>query len=452
MAVGSPHPSEDHDHKEEPDEPGELTDNDALNDAPLTDDGDDPPEAPTPRDDGAIGSDDPDALQQKLAEEREAEQEGLARAALDAAPAAENHLGLVMAVSERTSDLPWILAIENRSPKPVRLTALPELLRAEITPPSPPPSDGETTPPASSVATKAPEPKVCGAKSLPSSISQADTVELLPGQLLYQAFDPRDLCEGEDDLREGAVVEISYGFPLQTKKLWRGGKLTTVEVEQTAPFVAERKPEDEEVFVPLKFLKAEPIRLDQTYPLSSVNALPQEGDELTEDESEKEDEAEHKAPPPPPLELKVFPLGTSSRPEEGVVTVQLRNTSGKSMTVFVRRELFSYQVSGPLGTATCEMHPAERAPDAAAFSTLAPGGTISLSTRLAEACPPGTWALPGTYSVSVLFQTTADGAEHDIDAFMGSAVTKSAARLIVPGKNGKSERRMKIGRRQRNAD
>jgi hypothetical protein len=427
----------------------ELADDEALTDEAPTND-DDPPESPASAQADGQGSEvDPYELERKLEEEREAEQAALARAALHAAPSAENHFGLVMAVSERTSDLPWILAIENRSTKPVRLAALPALLRAEVTPPPPPPTEGDVTPAPSSspVTAKAPEPKLCGAKSLPSSVSPAESVELLPGQLLFHAFDPRDLCEGEDALREGAVVEMSYGFPLQTKKLWRGGKLTTVEIAQTAPFVAERPPEGEEVFVPLKFLKAEPIRLDQTYPLSSVSALPQEEEDATT-ETDTEDEA----PPPPPLELKVFPLGTSESPEDGVVTVQLRNTSGKSMTLFVRRELFTYQVSGPLGEATCQMHPTERAPDAAAFSTLSPGGTISLSTRLAEACPPGTWDLPGTYSVSALFQATADGTEHDIEAFMGSAVTKSAARLIVPGKDGEGERPMKIAPSRIDAD
>lgn len=378
-------------------------------------------------------------LERQLEEEREAAEAALARAALHAAPSAENHLGLVMAVSERTSDLPWVLAIENRSAKPVQLAALPTLLRAEITSPPPPaPAPSDPAPSSSKITTTTQEPKRCEAKSLPSSVSEEEKVELQPGQLLFHAFDPRDLCDGEAAFVEGAIVELSYGFPLQTKKLWRAGKLTTVEIEQTAPFVAERKPEGEEVFVPLKFLKAEPIRLDQTYPLSEVSALPKDEDNAQENEGDP-------APaPPPPLELKIFPLGTTSQPEEGVVTVELRNTSGKSMQIFVRRELFAYQVSGPLGEATCQMLPAERAPDAAAFSTLSPGGTISLSTRLAEACPPGTWDEPGIYSVSAFFQATADGAEHEMDAFMGSAATKSAARLVVPGQHGEGEPRMKL--------
>lgn len=367
---------------------------------------------------------------------REAHEAALARAALHTAPPPDNHLGLVMAVSERTSDLAWILAIENRSAVPVKLAALPALLRAKVTPPEEPAAEDEPDPAVPRTPAEPAEPTICEGAASPTSISEDDNVELLPGQLLFHAFDPRELCDGDAPLREGASVEVSYGFPLQTKKLWKGGKLTTVEIEQTAPFVAEREPSGAEVFVPLKFLNADPIRLDQTYPLSAVSALPKEAGSTTNSESEPA--------PPPPLELKIFPLGTSSAPEQGVVTVQLRNTSGKTMQLFIRRELFTYEVSGPTGEATCSMYPADRAPDPGAFSTLAPGETRSLSTRLAEACPEGIWDEPGTYSVSAFFQATADGSEHDLDAFMGTAATKSAARLTVPGADKKKVRRMKI--------
>lgn len=381
---------------------------------------------------------DPVEVYEELKAEREALEAELARAALHSAPPPGNPLGLVMAVSERTSDLSWILAIENRSSAAVKLAALPNLLRAKITPPAATAPESEATSTAPGAEAKPPESKVCEGKPMPTSLTEDDTLELAPGQLLIHAFDPRDLCEGTNALTEGASVEVSYGFPLQTKKLWKGGKLTTVEVEQTAPFVAERIAQGEEAFVPLKFLTADPIRLDQTYPLEAVSALPSDEDSLADDGENKP------RTPPPPLDLRIFPLGTSSAPEQGVVTVELRNTSGKSMEIFIRRELFTYEVSGPLGEATCHMYPAERAPDASAFTTLAPGEARSLSTRLAEACPEGTWDEPGTYSVSASFQTTADGAEHEIDAFMGSAVTKSPARLVVPGADPMGERGMRV--------
>ncbi len=391
-------------------------------------------DTPATRDDEGL---DEDGEGDELSPHHEPPGARLARAALHAATPADNHMGLVMAISERTSDLPWVLAIENRSPHPITLAALPELLTAKIIPPMPEPaSEGEPPSGTSSGGTvNEPEPILCGEGGVPKSLDDDDKVELAPGQLLFHEFDPRDLCEEEDVLEEGATVEMTYGFPTQTKKLWRAGKLTTVEAEQTAPFVAERKTVEGEKIVPLKHLRADPIRLDQTYPLSEVSALPIDDDELDASEDSK-------PAPPPPLKLTISPLGTTSRPEDGVVQVQLSNTSGKSMKLFVRRELFTYEVSGPNGEATCQMHPADRSPDPAAFSSLAPGQTYSLSTRLAEACPAGTWDSPGTYSVSAYFRTTADGSEHGISAFMGSAATQSPARLVVPGSETSRRRRM----------
>lgn len=403
------------------------------------DDENDSAEESDPEDDsGNTDEDGVDGEQEGFSAHREPPEARLARAALHAATPADNHMGLVMAIAERTSDLPWVLAIENRSPHPITLAALPDLLTAKIIPPPPaaaPEEDTSATKSQTPKESEPPEPIVCGAKSLPKSIDADEQVELAPGQLLFHAFDPRDLCDQEDVFEEGGTVEMTYGFPIQTKKLWRGGKLTTVEVEQTAPFVAERPASGEEEIVPLKHLKADPIRLDQTYPLSQVSALPTDDDEKSGEDDESET-------PPPPLNLTISPLGTTSRPEDGVVRVQLRNTSGKPMKLFIRRELFTYEVSGPHGEATCHMLPAERSPDPAAFISLSPGETYSISTRLAEACPPGTWDDPGTYSVSAYFQTTADGEEHGISAFMGSAATHAPARLIVPGSEATRRRRM----------
>src|SRR5690606_18163021 len=140
-------------------------------------------------------------------------------------------------------------------------------------------------------------------------------------------------------------------------------------------------------------------------------------------------------PEPPPLTLTISPLGTTSSPESGLVEVRIRNTSGKTMQIFVRREQITYFVAGPLGEATCQMHPADRSPDPSGFSTLSPGESTTLQTRLAEACPAGTWDFPGTYSVSAFYLTTTSGAEHGLSAFTGSASTKTPARLVVPSKN-----------------
>jgi hypothetical protein len=357
----------------------------------------------------------------------------LARTALHRASPPENHLGLAMVLYQRASDLPWLLAIENRSPKPVELAALPELLELTITPQEKAGAEGEEK--------SKSEPQKCGGDDLPKKLEDDDRIELRSGELVFHTFDPRDLCEDDSVLSEGARVEAQYGFPLQTKKLWKNGKLTTVEAEQKDPFVAGRKSETEE-FVPLKHLQAEPFVLGMTYPLSNVSPLSSEEEQTDEQGTQSGGAAE--PPPPPPLTLSISPLGTSKEPEGRNVSVTIKNTSGKSMRLFVRRELITYEVVGPNGAATCRMHPSERAPDQSAFNYLSAGSSTTLATRLAEACPQDTWDTPGTYSVSARFDAEESGSEHEIDAFVGTGVTTKPARLVVPGDGDDGEPKMRI--------
>lgn len=373
----------------------------------------------------------------------------LARKALHRSSGEKNHLGLAFAVFQRASDLPWLFAIENRSPETVTLAALPELLGLTVTPPAP--KQDETSAEAVAAkapdAAKAPNPFECGGANLPKTLALEEKVDLRPGELIFHAFDPTELCENLDEvLIEGAKIEARYGFPNDTKKLWKGGKLTTVEVEQKAPFVAERKSTSEE-FVPLKHLTAEPFVLGITYPLDSVQPFAP----VTTDEGESASAsdatpggARSEPPPPPPLTLSIAELGTTSSPEDRNVQVTVRNTSGKEMRLFVRRELLAYEVIGPAGAATCRMHPTERAPDRSAFRSLPTGGSTTITTRLAEACPPGTWDVPGAYSVSARFEANDAGDEYEIDAFVGIGVTTKPARLTVPGDKDEERRSMII--------
>lgn len=371
---------------------------------------------------GAFGE---DAEEEPEPEKEPAEAE-LARQALRASAAPDNHLGVTFALSERASDLPWVLAIENRSTHPVKLASLPELIHFTVTPPAVEPTEGQKP--------QEITPTQCGAEKFPKSLDDEEQVTLRPGELIFHAFDPRDLCESDEALRKGAKVEVTYGFPLDTKKLWKAGKMTTVEIEQKAPFVAEREQAaGEGEVVPIKHLKAEPFVLGVTYPLDEVSALP-----ANETGPDGETTAEE-PPPPPPLTLAIAPLGTMSEPEERNVQVTIRNTSGKSMRIFVRRELITFEVIGPKGGTTCRMHPAERAPDSSAFTSLSAGGSTTLVTRLAEVCPQETWSEPGDYSVSARIDANQSGADHGLDAFTGTGVTTAPAKLVVPA--GKADKR-----------
>jgi hypothetical protein len=365
----------------------------------------------------------PSAIDEETEEAVEEPREAnLARGALEESQSDENHLGLAFAILERTSDLHWILAIENRSPQPVELAALPELFQFVVTPPAP---DGETT-----LTDKNSKKEVfCGNTDFPTSLEPNDKILLEPGQLMYHAFDPRPFCKDDDVLVRGARVKASYGFPIKMKKLWRSGKFIEEVDKQKAPFVAGRTAEWDKEFVPMKILHAEEFALGRTYPLSEITPFAK-GHERSGGTSQ--DDSQDKAPRPPPLTLVIAPLGTMSTPENTEITTSIINTSGKPMKLFVRRELITYEVAGPTGSFTCEMHPSDRHPLASEFISLGNGASTTLVTRLAEACPSAVWNEPGNYAFSARIEAEVTGGEQSVDAFLGTGFTLKPAHLRLP--------------------
>ena len=221
--------------------------------------------------------------------------------------------------------------------------------------------------------------------------------------MLYYAFDPRRLCKDSRTLSAGAQVVVSYGFEKQTKKLWQGGKMVEIDAKQTDPFVARvaaGDAQEDPQMAGLKHVVADPFVLGATYPLEDV-AL---------EETAAKDVA------PPPLRLSVSDLGTLSSPESSAIRVTVTNTSGRTLPLLLRREIIRYEVIGQWSSATCIMDPTDRAPDPAGFTTLSPGESQTLITRLAEACPPETFRYPGRYAISARLTATATGSEHGIDA------------------------------------
>lgn len=328
----------------------------------------------------------------------------LARLALHQADGVENHFHLKIAISERAADLPWIVAVENGSTHTLRLAALPSLLRFDVTGPG----DVGTT--------------RCGGEDIPRALTADATTELEPGQMLYYAFDPRRLCKDSRTLSAGAQVVVSYGFEKQTKKLWQGGKMVEIDAKQTDPFVARvaaGDAQEDPQMAGLKHVVADPFVLGATYPLEDV-AL---------EETAAKDVA------PPPLRLSVPDLGTLSSPESSAIRVTVTNTSGRTLPLLLRREIIRYEVIGQWSSATCIMDPTDRAPDPAGFTTLSPGESQTLITRLAEACPPETFRYPGRYAISARLTATATGSEHGIDAFVGSVATREPAELYIPARS-----------------
>lgn len=330
----------------------------------------------------------------------DAQHHKLAELALHQSSGQENHLGLRIALSERAADLPWILAIRNDSPRAVELAMLPDLLRFDVGP-----TDGTTR-------------VRCGGSDLPKKLTGDDTALLEPGQMLYYPFDPRQLCTEPDVLSAGSQVTVTYGFETQTKKQWKGGKMVEVEIPQTEPFVAQAKSQEGQAEIAgVKHLISSSFVLGATYPLDAVTV---------------DNPATEGSLPRPPLTLKVSNLGTTSNPERGEIVSTVSNVSDRSITLLLRRENLTFEVVGQWSSTTCTMDPDDRAPDPAGFSTLAPGQSSTMVTRLAEACPPGTWRYPGGYTISAKFTSTVSGGEYGMNAYVGEFYSQRPATLFIP--------------------
>jgi hypothetical protein len=305
-------------------------------------------------------------------------------------------------VQERGPGLPWSLSIVNRGKDKARLTADPRLLWFEVKVPS------------------KKQTQTCRLPGglFPSGSEKRVELELAPGEGVAHAFDPRLYCfaaGGQWQLVPGAFVTPHFGWKPKMKVSWRGGKrVEEPAAAQKAPFVGMLASADEDDGPGVKELVAEPFALRSEYAEWSRTRI---------DEEEKKKK--------PPLELRILQGSDAQAERSATISIRLKNTSKRALTVYFRRELVSYEVMGPDGLITCDGEPDLRAPDRQAFSRLRPGGTIAVTSRLVELCPTGTFGRPGLYLVHGRLETADDGAEWDIEAFMGTVYSKEPATVRI---------------------
>jgi hypothetical protein len=340
-------------------------------------------------------------------------------------------LGLRLGVVEQGPNAPWLLVLVNRGTEPLRLSADLRTLALEVTPP-PPPTDPNKP------ARKPPEPKpvTCAlpGELVPKEESASPSITLAPGEGIVDSFDPRLYClsnKTKSPLVPDASVVVRLGWPERTKTVWRKGKRGSVVLEQSAPFLAQRE-------VPEGSLPEAPAET----PPGEKKVEPEFGAAPRSDDNAIKLVlspavtlgAEYAPPPPPPadrLDL-VLSRGSDARTEaEATVTLSLVNRSKKKERVFFRRELVSFEISGPQGMVACQPGPDARAPDRGAVSTLRPGGRISATSRLIELCPEGSLRLPGLYLVSARFDSIYERDPHAPPAFSGRLVSDQPVAIRV---------------------
>lgn len=376
--------------------------------------------------DGAVElSGDPPPIVDPEAERAERERV-FARSLLANAPSSAGQLGVVFVAGQRTADLAWTVAVENRSEETFLIPADISLLELTLTPP--PSADTEETSEAPKKAKAVPLPQVFGV--LPK-VAVDEILELSPGEVIVGSFDPRDRCPDEW-LIEGTEVRASYGYAIETVVRWERGKRVERPITDVPPFVLESKESDGGAPVQsTKVLTSAPFVLGETYPLSELVLRAEDDPANAEATSNKDARA-----PESPLRLTLGDLGHSGSTLYKVLQLTLTNRTGEPLDIVIKRELLSFEVTGPRGATTCVLEPTKVDPLSHNFTRLGPGQSRSLAIRLPEACPAGTFDVPGQYNVMARYRSPSSGAEFGKSGFVGTVRADKGARFTVDGRPG----------------
>jgi hypothetical protein len=119
----------------------------------------------------------------------------------------------------------------------------------------------------------------------------------------------------------------------------------------------------------------------------------------------------------------VFEMARGSHVRHGrnaEVTVRVRNDTAQPVTIYLRRDLITFQVTGPDGaTTTCAPMEPRRHPGRRGFTTLLPHRSLALTSRLVELCPRWTFSRRGEYAVGAYYDPQASGQSADLHAYTG---------------------------------
>ena len=331
-------------------------------------------------------------------------------------------LGLRFEIIELGSELPWGFAVVNRGTEAAVVDFDARLLSLEIQPPTPEPvldKAGKPKP------VKPLKPVTCRlpADVVPGSVDPALAQKLEPGEGLVQNFDPRLYCIGKAPwpLVEGAVISAHLGWAPKLKVSWKAGKREEKPGVQSEPFVAEPKEAEgslpnaeatEPVERRVKELSGTPLKLGSDFANAAKPPLEPNA-------------------PPPGLELSIAG-GDASNEGAVTATTTFTNRGKRKQDLYFRRELITYEVSGPDGEFECDPEPDKRSPaDRSAVQTLRPGGKFSAVSRLIEMCPARAFARPGLYLVHARFDAADPATDLGFQAFMGRLVSKKPALVRV---------------------
>ena len=308
----------------------------------------------------------------------------------------DNPLHLRLEVSPQPAGELWLVAVVNRGTEPARVLFDLRQLTLTLTPPEGEKKPGRWQKKPATVVCRLPE-------GFGGRLPEEAPRTLQPGEGLVQTFDPRLYCispSGESRLATGQRVTPKLGFePKPPRVVWKQGKRSEVPSQQVAPFIAEPLTQPSEA--------PEPERDPHLKQLVGSELLLTR--EMTDAEAEEDTSL--------PLQLRLVRGSDAVNELSATAVVEVR--ARKKSLLYFRRELVSYIVHGPDGIRGCDPQPDDRAPDRQAYSTLAPGRSLSATSLLTELCPKYTFGRPGLYLVSARLDAERTGAEFGLSAFTG---------------------------------
>jgi len=341
--------------------------------------------------------------------------------------------GLTLEVSENGPELPWVVRVFNEGDEPSAFVADTRLLWLDVKPPGSKRSSSCRLP----------------NELLPKFVEDRLLVRLQPGEGVAQRFDPRLYCfaaAGQRLLVPGAKVTAHFGWlPRPPKIRWKGGKRIQVPADEKPPFVAwllgstdqgDAQPDAQETHrrgkpqtgsksaspeASLEWRGAQKELLGTTFALRSEYAAWTSHGRFPGTTWK----------PAGPLQLTIVQGSDATAERTATVKLKLQNKSETSQRVYFRRELVTFEVTGPEGNTICNPTPDDRAPDRQAFVHLKPNGYRTYTSRLAELCPHGTFAIPGLYLVRARFDATVSGEEQGLNAYTGPVFSNDVATVRI---------------------
>ncbi|HEX4473719.1 MAG TPA: hypothetical protein VH142_01505 [Polyangiaceae bacterium] len=305
---------------------------------------------------------------------------------------AEAALDVRLTLSPRLDPRQWEVHLENASSFPVRLLDDPRLLWFEVTRPN------------SAVQGSCRLPR----DLLPAVSAALRSATLRPGESLAFSIDPRFYCFGkerENLLVASAEVTAHYGFPGDARGVARGH----IDAPPVATAVGNG------AAVPSRDITGAPVTLDADV----TRELEGNANQPTSTSGAA------------PLVLHMV-RGSDARSERSVdATVRLTNTTPRPIAVYLRRELLSFDVLGPDGSSTCAEPGDFRHPARLGYTRLAAHRSVTLTSRLVELCPRGTFADAGVYLVRAMFETDHGGEAVGLHAFTGRLMTEHPVMVRV---------------------